>query len=406
MSMGTDLVAFSDFMLQTGPAYMTGPEDLLNLASKQTFLMKRLIAKKSPKELLQGGATIKDQIMFAAESDFAHYRPNESFDYSNQQGVDEWSVNWRFTKDSMGWTHHEVGLNTAQMSKRAKIHKFKTLKRTKERRMWTSLMNKLDNTLIRQPDATEMELSNGLAPYSLPVFINEWSKANATAAEIAANTFPGLPSTVWSGVSSTIMGINPNPSTGKIAWNNMLESYSDVSTPASANLFRALSRLFHRLKWDSLPMKPELGEGQDWPDFIGTSLKGIEQYEHLLRISQDSFLAGRQDPSYQSPTFRGVQLVYLSDFDTAPIFRTGAGNTFGDESSALNIANNFGSGARYWCVRGESIKPIFHEERYFFKKKVELPRQPFNEVIVVDLWHNNICVNRRQNGMIYPSVNL
>lgn len=401
MSMGTDLTLFSDFMTMQGPAFLTGPDDIINLASKQTFVMKRLIAKKSPKEMLQGGSTIKDQILFAATSDFAHYKPNESFDYSNPQGIDEWSVPWRFTKDSMSWTDHEVGLQSSQMTRKAKIHKFKTLKRNKERRMWTNLMNQLDATLMRAPNATEMEAATGMQPYSIPCFVNEWSKANATAAEIAAATFPGhVPG--W----TTVMGLDPDPVAGKIGWNNMLESYSDVSTPSTANLFRAMSRVFHRLKWDSLPMKPELGEGQDWPDWIGTSLKGIEQYEHLLRISQDTFLAGRQDPSYNSPTFRGVPLVYLSDFDTAAIFRTGAGNTLGDESSAANIANAFGSGARYWLIRGESLKPVWHEERYFYKKKVELPRQPFNNVVVVDMWHNNLCTNRRANGMIYPSVNL
>lgn len=407
MSLATDIDTFADLMKSQGPAFLSGENDILNLASKRTYTLTRFLQGKTKEEMLQGGSKIKDTIMFNARSDYQHYKPNQEFDYSNPQVLNEWEVDWRFTTDNMQWTDHELGLNSGQMTKTAKIHRFKSLKRKLEMNMMTNFLNQMDNDLWLQPNAATMEGAAGTAPYSIPVFINEWSNASSAANGAGGTSGSGLPGhpaggTVWTKIQNIAPG-SGGISGGK--WQNELVSYSDVAASSSENLFRALSKMFYLLHYDRMPKQPSLGEASTWPNFIATSLAGVLNFERLLRVSQDAFLAGRQDPSFPNPTFRGVPVVYIEDLNTASIFRTGSTDTsFGNEASNANVGNGFASGPRYFVITGQYFCPVWHSERYFWKKNVDLPRQPFNHVQVVDCWHQFLARARNRNGLVYPSA--
>lgn len=399
MGMGADLSAFGDLMLFQGPAFLSGADDLVNLANKRTFTMTRFIQGKDIEEMIQGGSKIKDEVLFNAKSDYQHYKPNQSFDYSNPQVFTEWEVDWRFTTDNMQWTDHEIGLNSGEMSRKAKIHRFKNLKRKLEMNQLTNFLNKMDSECWAVPNSTKMEGGSGTDPYSIPVFVNELSNASDPAAAATGKY------ATWTG---NVMNLDPaftGFAGGK--WQNERASYSDVASASTSNLFQALSLMFYRLHYDRLPRRPELGEASTWPNFIATSLGGIIQYERLLRISQDFFLAGRQDPAFPNPTFRGVPLVYIDDLDTALIFPTGAAGALASESNAGTwVGGTNKAGPRYFVLTGQYFVMVVHSERWFWKKRVELPRQPFNNVIVVDCWHNFLCRARNRQGIIYPTADI
>lgn len=405
---GSALDTFGDFMLSTGPAFFTGPEDVINEAVKHTYLLRRILKGKDMAETLQGGSTIKDIIFFDEDSTYETYKPNPSFTYRNPQVLTEHEIDWRFSKADMVWTDHEIALNTGDMSKTARFHKYKTLKRVKEQNLWTSIMNGMEDELWAQPpaDATEAEDTDGSVVYSIPMSVTDygWDSASATdttATITAADNHP----VDW----TTVQGINPAT---EAKWTNWVEFYANAPTNTVFDLFPAMSRMWHRLRFDQLPMRPDLSDATSVPQFIACSLEGLTNYEDMLRQSQDAFvMAGRQDPAYNHPTFRGIDLLYVSTLDTAQIYagdNDPASGTYVDEST--NTKAEFGSGTvirngpRYWFINGKYLNKIFHRDRYFYKKPPFSPsQQPFTHVMIVDCWHNLFNRSRRRHGIISPS---
>lgn len=387
---GSALEVFTDFMTVTGPAFLKGPEDVINEAVKNTYTLPRFIEGKSMSDMLQGGNSIKDTIFFNDDSNYQHYKPNAEFTYRNPQVLTEWSIPWRFTKDEMTWTDHEVGLNTGELSEGARFHKYKTLKRTKEQNLWSGFMNGMEDDLWAAPDATTMEATSGTAPYSIPCFINEFSDGVSGAGHYSG----------W----TTVQGIDPDPTAGEAKWNNRLQNYAQ-SPQVGWDLFPAFSKMFYQLRFDRLPKMGHLSDPTSVPNFIATSLTGIANYEDGLRQNQDLFVtSGRQDPSYNHPRFRGIDVVYIANLDTAAIFPTGSGGAL---STELDTAGTTNAGPRYFWINGRYMLKVFHRERYFYKKAPFSPsRQPFTKIMIVDCWHNLVCRSRRRHGIVVPSADI
>jgi hypothetical protein len=404
---GSAIDTFGDFMLSTGPAFLTGPEDVINEAVKHTYLLRRILSGKDMTETLQGGSTIKDIIFFDEDSTYESYKPNPSFTYRNPQVLTEHEIDWRFSKADMVWTDHEIALNTGDLSKSARFHKFKTLKRTKEQNLWTSIMNGMEDELWAAPpaDGGLVEDTDGDTVYSFPMTITDqgWD-TSGTASVVPVLTAANNHPEGW----TTVQGINP---ADQAKWTNRVEFYTDGPTSTTGfDLFPAMSRMWHRLRFDQLPMRPDLSDRTTVPQFIACSLAGLTNYEDMLRNSQDAFvMAGRQDPAYNHPTFRGIDLIYVSTLDDAAIYDGGIATTgYVDEATATAAEFHGGSGARsgprYWFINGKYLNKIFHRDRYFYKKPPFTPsQQPFTHVMVVDIWHNCFNRSRRRHGIISPN---
>ncbi len=394
---GSSIDVFTDYMVSTGPSFLTGPEDIVNDAVKTTYTLPRFIFGKSMREMIQGGNSIKDNIFLGADSNSANYKPNAEFNYRNPQVLTQWSIPWRYTKDEMVWTDHEIGLNTGEMSDGARHHKFKTLKYSKEQNLYTGLMQFLDDQFWAQPDVVEMEASDGEKPYTLAAFITQaGSGSPPTAGSTGIAPLDG-----FGGAWSTVMGINP---TTKVAWRNAVEPYDGIGLASAggvvAHIFVAMSRMYYRLRFDRLPRQPQYSDPTSVPTFIPCSLNGISKFEAALRMNQDTFVAaGRQDPAFDGPQFRGIELVYVSDLDTAALYNNTG--TPAAEAGAAQI------GARFWFVNGQYVLKVIHRDRFFYKKPPFSPsKQPYTHIMIVDIWHNNVCRSRRRHGIVAPSVNL
>lgn len=430
---GTPIQTFNDFMNATGPTYLTSADAVINEAVKNTYAFSRLLKEKTSEATVQGGNEIRDVIMFDDASTYDHYLPNDTFNWQNAQVLDTIKCPWRFSIDHMSWTDHEVELNAGEGASRDYVKaQYKRLKRSKEQRMWTSLLNGFENDLWRTPfgNSGEMETASGKLPYSLPAFISELPDFNN-----AFGVRGGMP-LGW----STVLGLANNPSNsdtaGEDRWTNQIAYYNSKST-AKANdplvsysvenarvngqsvsvdiggLISAFDDMF--LKCDFQPPstrqeyfeKPTLNR-----QMILCSRAGLNKYKQALRDSNDT-LVSYQDAAYNAPAYSGIELMYCSNLDSAAIFPSGstqriAYNTDIAQASTTTGASEFGAsvidpGPRYWWVNGNYLTPIYHARRYFEKHDVlRHPNQPFTYVQVVDCWWNLFCNSRQRHGIIAP----
>jgi len=172
--MASALSTFTDFIDTTGPSFLTSAEDVVNEACKNNYLLRRFLRGQGPSETVQGGSSIKDTIMFDEESTFQYYEPNQTFTWENPQVVENWEIQWRFCVDHMAYTDAEVELNVGTgMSRAARHTAYKRLKRIKEQRLWTSILNGMEDALFSIPSNSAMEATTGTKPYSIPAFLNE-----------------------------------------------------------------------------------------------------------------------------------------------------------------------------------------------------------------------------------------
>lgn len=389
--MGSALSTFSDFVASTGPSYLTGADQLINEVQKNSYIMRRFLKGADKTFVLQGGSTIKDALILDSASTFQQYQPNDTFLWQNPQVVTTLSVDWRFSVDHMSWTDQEVELNTGGLSNEALRGVYKRLKREKEQRMWTSMINGWEDLLWRLPKSTEMESSSGLYPYSIPAFINE--KTN------------GLYDVTSGGDAfTTVEGINP---TTKTLWKPQRHTYTggtEWDNPANpqTNILSAFDKMFYAVKFEAPPTKQEYFENPKLnSQFIACSRKSLNAYQRLLRASQDRFtgIANYQDPAYLTPQYGGIDLQYVASLDTAALYGSAGTTYYAEDSASANY-----KGPRYYWINGQYLAPVFHTSRYMVSKPPMVhPNQPFTTVAVTDCWWNLVCRSRQRHGIVYPS---
>ena len=303
---GTPADKFRDYMEVTGPAYLTGPDTIINEAVKRRYLWGDLV--KGKERAIQGGTEIRETLMTSDGATFQYYQPNETFTWSNPQVLDTVSANWRFAVDHMAWTDHEVELNAGEgMSKDALKTAYKRLKRAKEQRMTTSLVNGLEESLWATPwgQSGEMEGSSGKTPYSIPAFITENGK---TVGGEFKGYVPGLAAGDW----TTVAGIDPDD---QAIWGNQITFYdkglaaNSVAVPKSYHeynhdesasdtthnvygLITAFDEMFLKLDFRPPSTNAEYFENASMnQQKICCSRRGINEYKRALRDSNDRLVS-------------------------------------------------------------------------------------------------------------------
>ena len=436
---------FNDFMTSTGPAYLTSADQVINEAVKNTYAFSRLLKGKTSEQTIQGGTEIRDVIMFDDSRTYDHYQPNDTFTWRNPQVTDYVRAPWRFHIDHMSWTDAEVELNTGETAASTKVA-YKRLKRIKEQRMWTSMLNGFEEDLWAVPSISGMEDESGKLPYSLPYFISEIGQNFGGSLGLRGTA----PYTGTSNASTTVMRINPFTEN---RWTNCIELYDsaklnpqnsawgDVGSYALdgdtvynqsgaaanyriGNLFHAFDTMMMRLKYEAPSTRTQYFENPNLNrQMILSSRLGVQQYRNALRLSNDT-LVSYQDAAYSSPSYAGIDVTYCSDLDTAAIFaasptsttttvaQTLAGYNGADADASNGAFVNFGTedgayticrGPRYYFVNGNYLTPIFHSRRYFKQHEVlRHPNQPFTYVQPVDCWSNLFCNSRQRHGIVSP----
>jgi hypothetical protein len=455
---GTHIKNFLDFMEATGPVYLTGPDVLINEAVKRNYLFGDLIREKN--QAIQGGNEIRDVLMMDDARSFQFYQPNETFTYSNPQVLDTITANWRFSMDHMTFTDAEVELQGgAGLTADATKAMYKNLKRSKEQRMVTSMVNGMEEALFKPTQGgnfTEMEGATGKQPYSLPALITEKLIQTTLDGGGAAGLRGGLP--ITSGSETTLLGIAPATSGSGQRWSNEVVFYNStaalgmssggvndgkvaavfqgnkqtINPTASAampyNRFSAIDvysflgafdDMYLRLQFRPPPTFEAYFENVQFNrQKILCSREGLNLYKRALRTENDRLVV-QTDAAYNQPTYSGVPLTYIAELDTAAIHPAATAATAGKYthtemdggdftlSTAAGAteqgANVIQPGPRYYFVNGDYLTPVLHSNRYMEKHEVmRHPNQPFTYVQITDSWYNIIANSRQRHGIIAP----
>lgn len=375
---------FADFLLSTDSSYVNGAQDVLEGVTYNTFAWKRLLSGKDPKDVLQGGASIKSFIQLDDANSAHFYSIGEEETPSQPQTVTSWEVPWRFLRSPMTWDDETVKLNTSGMGRTARHKEYFNFKRQIEKACWIDKYKLMERALGSTPDSTMSSTTSGKVPQGLfGYLINEF-----------ANTLP-------TGITS-IQGIDPSSKTN---WANQIAQYTGgslnfttgITAAAAEVLLATLSKMARKVRFDGLPARPEFQDRSSMPSVVWTTLGGLLTVETCMRALQDSFVyMGRQDPTYPNPTIMGVPIEYVDALADSTIFDDGSSG-FATETTADII------GPRYFFCNLQDITPVFHEEMFMKKHPPLTPyRQPSRHTIYVDTYYNLVCHNRRTQGIVGP----
>ena len=377
---GTHIKNFLDFMEATGPVYLTGPDVIINEAVKRNYLFGDLIREKN--QAIQGGNEIRDVLMFDDARTFQFYQPNETFTYSNPQVMDTLKANWRFSMDHMTFTDAEIELQGgAGLTGEATKAMYKNLKRSKEQRMVTSMVNGMEEALFKPTQGSnfaDMESETGKTPYSVPALITEVCIQTGLDGGGAAGLRGGVPinSTTTAtgdhttgtntgngspGSQKSVLGID---CTVEERWTNEVVFYdtsaalgmdggngvigatsasfnkakvTQDNTAANSGLtndgfpineFTAVNIFGYLNAFDEMYLRLQFRPPPTFEAYfenvvfnrqkILCSREGLNLYKQALRAENDRTFAP-QDVAYNQPTYSGVPLTYISELDSAKI---------------------------------------------------------------------------------------
>ena len=391
---GTALANFNDFMAATGPRYLTSAEDVINEAVKNTYVLSRFLKGRGTDKVIQGGKTINDVVLMDESSTYDHYQPNDTFSWTNPQVVDTLEIDWKFSVDHMSWTDQEIELNVGEgLSRDAQKVVYKKLKRIKEMRLWTSMLNGMEDDLWKAPNEAGMETNTGKLPYSIPTFIQE--EDGGLPAGFTGTDLQGL------GVAATGANYQNQVSTYDA---NDPDGIIGGGTGSSDSLIAAFDEMFLKCQFIPPATKQEYFENDNLSrQLIFASRAGVHQYKRALRASNDSLISA-QDPAYNNPQYSGIDVIYVSALDTAAIYSNNYGSGSHTGFHAEDSASAAYTGSRYWWVNANYMTPIYHSRRYFEKHDpMRHPNQPFTSVQPVDCWWNVFCNSRKRQGIVRPA---
>lgn len=392
---GTALSNFNDFVEGTGPTYVTGPNSLINEAVKNTYWFGRLIqGAKAKKKMIQGGANIRESIVFQDNGTFETYLPGANHEWKNPQRLNKLQIEWRYTLAHMAWVEQEI-LNNEIVSygtSDAKFHEYVNLRNEKETLMWTAKWNGMENLLWARPDSATMEAASGTEPYSIPAFINEEANGlfNSDTAATDITSF------------TTVEGIDPTASSVDSKFAPQTNTYAYAAASAEdSTLGTAFDNMMMDVQFEQPPTMKQYWEDPRYnKQMIVTTKAGRSQWMQFLRKQQDHFVAGPQDAAYADPQFNGIPIQRASTLETALLY---------DDGSNAHVTEDVAdvAGPRYYWVNSEYLYPVFHAQRYFYKHEVTKHHNvPDTWVCPVATWYNLICTSRQRQGIVSPSADV
>lgn len=350
------MTAFNNFVQSTGNKLKTGPDEILNDAVKNTYIISRMLKGAGSSDVVQSGLKIIDRIMLTDAGTATFYNPNDDLNIQNVDTLQSLEVGWRFLANHFSYTEQEVNLNSGDPQTY-----YKNLLKVKRQQAITDTFNTMEENLLSTPSNTTMESTSATVPYSLRTF----------------TTVDGLGPSGF----TTIQTLNP---TTQLGWRNQFEDYdaTDQTNP-DTGLINAFDNLFMKCRFKS----PRPGEYFEQDEFqqmmIATNRDGRAMYLRLTRDSNDR-LVGNDLGSHQSSlNYAGLPVEYLAELDNA-------GFTAGQP--------------RFYFWNLKYIRPIWHSTEYMKEKEpIRQPRQPFSWAVWTSTYYNVFCMSRKRQGLIFPT---
>jgi len=352
------LSAFSNFVVSTGNKLKTGPNEIINDATKNTYIISRCLKGMSIADAVQSGQRIIDRILLSDVGTAVFYNPNDPMNISNVSALKEQRIDWRFLADHFSYTHQEVVLNSGDPQTY-----YKNLLKSKRQQCITSSFNKMEDAIWATADTATMEAQNGNVPYSIPAFVTE-------------NT-NGLPTGF-----TTIMGL---PVAGNPNWDNQRRSYDplDLTNPETG-LVRSFDLMFMDVQFKAPRSDKEYFESDELQQMmIATNKDGRALYLRLTRDSNDRLVGNDLGAQQSGLGYAGLPVEHIS---------------------TLNDERWSNGQPRFYFLNLKYLHPIWHSSEYM---KEEAPmadaQQPFSFVVWTSTYYNWFCASRRRQGIIYPS---
>ena len=359
------LDSFGAFVKSTGVKIISSPDDILNDAVKNTYILGRMLKGKDAAMSVQAGDKLEDEVQLTDVGTAVFYSPNDDMDVQNVDSLVKIQVDWRFIADHYSYTQQEVLLNRGD----PQVY-YKNLLKGKRQACKTSTYNKMEAQLWAAPSNADMESSTGKQPYSIPALV--------TSDGAAASGF------------TTVQTINPSTETG---WVNQTENYDpDNVTNEQDGLLKAMDRMWHKCRFIAPSGGPSEYFNSDRLQkmVIATNLDGITLLQAITRDSNDrlvpanniGYVAGRV-------TYAGLPIDYVAELNTALV------------NSGSAMASNQ---PWFYYLNLEFLFPVFHSTQYFTEEDPQKhPRQPFSRVVWTNTWYNLFCRSRKRQGLITPS---
>jgi len=300
---GVQLSEFNDFVEATGPTYVTGPNYLVNEAVKHAYYVGHLMrGDANIKKMIQGGADIRENLVFKDNGTFETYLPGVNHDWENPQRLQKIKAFWRYTLVHMSWVEQEILLNSQVKygGDDARFQAYVDIRNEKETIMWAAKWNGLENLLWATPDTAQQEAEGGKEPYPITAFINQdtnglWGSGWGTAPDLGA----------W----TTVEGLTPGDADldGKFAPQQI--AYSNVTADDPSNIVSKMDEMVMDIYFERPATHREYFEDPRLnQQMILTTKAGRQKYMVLIRQGQDHYVAGAQDPAYTDPQFAGIPI--------------------------------------------------------------------------------------------------
>ncbi len=410
MAGGVQLQNLVDLFLATSQAMVTGESFILNEAQPRKTLLRQIMKAHDMMDMIQGGDTITDQVIFDEDSTYGAYNPMEQKTPRLGNHLTEISVNWAFSDAHVTFSKHEKGLNMAsQLKSGARAMVFKNIIKAKWSNVFISINRGMERELFAQPNSATMETLVGnvtRVPYSVFASLHEFG---ATAAAPSATVPPGF---------TTIQTVNP---TTFPKWRNPVEFYGDGSAEIFAagvgprwDGWTAMSSMYDRLDFESLTIRPEYGEPSNPEGFIMTSKAGKRIVEDATRHANNYTRQGPFDAGQIGINYNGVPIKWVEAMDFAEVWSDAAGTGFAGENddtlteAGAATANPLFEGPRFVWIVPKYFKKIVHSEHFL---EEETPPanvyQPYARTVFFDCWHQNFNRSRqRAGGVITPDADI
>lgn len=350
------ITAFNNFVLSTGNKLRTSPDEIVNDAVKNTYLISRMLKGAGNADAVQSGLKIIDRIMLTDAGTALFYNPNEDLNIQNVDTLRSVEVSWRFMANHFAYTEQEVNLNSGD----AQTY-YKNLLKVKRQQTVTDTFNFTEDALWATPSNANMEAATGTTPYSIRAFITEDGLAPA-----------GF---------TTVMGLNPTTET---RWRNQVEAYdpTDLLNP-DTGLVNAFDTLFMKCRFKA-PRPGEYFEDDSFQKMmIATNRDGRAIYLRLTRDSNDRLVGNDLGAQQTGLAYAGLPIEYIAALDDVS-YATGS--------------------PRFFFINLAYLKPIWHSQEYMKEKEpMHHPRQPFSWVVWTSTYYNLFCSSRRRQGIIVPA---
>lgn len=406
---GRSVKAFADFELATGAAHTRSPDDLINAAAAfQRFVWPR-VWRNNKSKAIRAGDEIDFPIVFEDNGTYENRLPGQWHDYSQPQLLKRGVLDWRFSLVHKAWNEKMITLNDKIRygTRSAVVDEFVRISKELETTMQTAAANGIERDLWAPGDYDQMEnpAIEGKKPMSLWAHINPepnglYGSDTGGGATTGLTAFSQLQRLVPSDTNYTAGNYKPQ-----------LVTYDSIAQDNPGNIIAGLEELFDLCHF----MPPETMK-QYFNDpamnnlMILVSRRFLKLYRTLIRGGQDRFAAGPQDPSVNSPLFRGIPVQWAPPMDTSAVYKTnGAGARVTEGQTTASNANIYGPGPRAMLLNFNYLFMTFYEGEdggFIDRREPSNHHNQFdNWVVPCEITWNLLDQNRRMQGFLTPAKN-